>query len=280
MTDPQRLKDEYAGDLQGQLLRSVASDAPRRTAHQRTLVALGFGGAALGIPSATTAAAATKVGAAATFAVIAKWVGIGMATAVVAAGAAYEAPRLMGRGESSVAAPIDQAPGRLPVGEVNRAPAPSPLQASESSHAENALADENPVGIPAAGVSPPPAPRLPRSVPTAARDTNTDPPSPSPRVEAPEPPGLSREVAMLDSARQMVSTNPAGTLRALDDYQSQFPHGDLAPEALVLRIEALVRSGQQPRADKLAREYLERNPGSPHARKIRTLLGGPAGSSQ
>ena len=82
---------------------------------------------------------------------------------------------------------------------------------------------------------------------------------------------------MLDSARQMVGTNPAGTLRALDDYQTQFPHGDLAPEALVLRIEALVRSGQQGAADKLGRDYLARNPGSPHAHKIRTLLGtGPS----
>ncbi len=95
-----------------------------------------------------------------------------------------------------------------------------------------------------------------------------------------EPPGLSQEVAFLDAARQMVGTNPAGTLRALDDYQSQFPHGDLAPEALVLRIEALVRSGQRPAADELAREYLARNPGSPHARKIRALLGGPTGPSQ
>jgi outer membrane protein assembly factor BamD (BamD/ComL family) len=87
-------------------------------------------------------------------------------------------------------------------------------------------------------------------------------------------------VATLDAARQMVSTNPVGALRALDEYQSQFPHGDLAPEALVLRIEALVRSDQRAAADKLARENLARNPGSPHARKIRTLLGEPAAPSR
>ena len=84
---------------------------------------------------------------------------------------------------------------------------------------------------------------------------------------------------MLDTARQSVSSDPGGTLRVLDDYTNQFPHGNLAPEALVLRIEALVRSGQRSAAEKLAREYLSRNPGSPHARKIATLLGGSANAS-
>jgi hypothetical protein len=278
MTDPRRLKEEHAGELQGRLLRSVASDAPRRTAHHRTLVALGFGGAVLGIPAATTAAAATKVSAAVTIAVIAKWVGIGVATAVIAVGAVYEAPRLAGRDRSSVAAPIDQAPAPSPVGVVDRGPASPPTQGG-SSVTENApTSDENHPGVPSANGSA--APHPPRPLAPVARDTSVDSTSAPPRVDVPEPPGLSREVAMLDAARQMVSTNPIGTLRALDDYQSQFPHGDLAPEALVLRIEALVRSGQQPAADKLAREYLARNPGSPHARKIRTLLGPPTGPSQ
>ena len=110
MTDPRRLKDEYAGDLQGQLLRSVDGDAPRRDARGRTLVALGFGGAALGIPAATTATAATKVGASVTVTMIVKWMGIGVGAAVIAAGTVYEAPKLVGR-EHSAVTPVEQATG-------------------------------------------------------------------------------------------------------------------------------------------------------------------------
>jgi len=267
MTDPQRLKDEYAGDLQGELLRSVADDAPRRNAHHRTLVALGFGGAALGIPTATTAAAATKVGSVVTFALVAKWLGIGIGAAVVGMGAVYEAPRLMGHGTSSNATPVQQVPVAVPVETVVQSPTPAPVPSSES------------VLPPTVDNAPLAARHVPRSVQAAAKDTKVDSNSPPTPVEAPEPPGLAHEVAMLDTARQMVSTNPAGTLRALDDYQSQFPHGDLAPEALVLRIEALVRSGQQASANKLASDYLARNPGSPHARKIRALLGAAVGDS-
>jgi len=49
--------------------------------------------------------------------------------------------------------------------------------------------------------------------------------------------------------------------------------GDLAPEALVLRIEALARTGERDAAEDLARDYLAKNPSSPHAERIRTLLG-------
>src|SRR6516165_2470640 len=101
MTDPRRLKDEYAGDLQGQLLRSVDGDAPRRDARGRTLVALGFGSAALGIPAATTATAAAKVAAGVTMTMVVKWVGIGIGAAVIAAGAVYEAPKLVGHEHSA-----------------------------------------------------------------------------------------------------------------------------------------------------------------------------------
>jgi hypothetical protein len=270
MTDPRRLKDEYAGDLEGQLLRSVASDAPRRAAHERTLVALGFGSAALGLQATTTAAAATKAGTALTLALVAKWVGVGVGAAVIVAGAVYEAPRLMDERRPAVSAPA--AHGPAPVS--TAAPMPPTAVAQDPSLPPTEIApigEANHIQAPTGNITPPA--RSSRSSSPVARDTTTES-TPAPvQVTALEPPGLADEVALLDSARLTVSSNPSATLRKLDEYQGRFPHGDLAPEALVLRIEALVRSGQRGAAEKLASDYLARNPGSPHARKIRTLLG-------
>lgn len=265
MTDPRRLKDEYAGDVQGKLLRSVAGDAPRGNARHRTLLALGFGGTALGIPTATAAAAATKVSSAVTIAIIAKWIGVGVGAAAITLGAVYEVPRVMGRGHSSAAVATDERVSAvLPEGDVSLSPV-----------ATVPTIEENRGGVPAVDGPAPAATHVPRMVAPVTKDTAPGSTS-APGGAVPER-SLSDQVTMLDSARQMMGTNPAGTLRALDDYQTQFPHGDLAPEALVLRIEALVRSGQQGAADKLGRDYLARNPGSPHAHKIRTLLGtGPS----
>jgi hypothetical protein len=279
MTDPRRLKDEYAGDLQGQLLRSVDADAPRRDAHGRTLVALGFGSAALGIPAATTATAAAKVGASVTMTMVVKWVGIGIGAAVIAAGTVYEAPKLAGRVPSGVT-PREQVSTAAPIALDDHKPA-SPREPIAPAVNDNGN-DGNRITAPSPGspqgdaISNPK--RTPRAVPNAAQKDIANPSPASELVES-EPPGLSREVAMLDTARQSVSSDPVGTLRVLDDYANQFPHGNLAPEALVLRIEALVRSGQRSAAEKLAREYLARNPGSPHARKIATLLGGSANAA-
>jgi len=59
----------------------------------------------------------------------------------------------------------------------------------------------------------------------------------------------------------------------LDQYVGRFPSGELRPEALVLRIDALVRSERRQAAEALANDYLSRYPRSPHAKRIRTLMG-------
>ena len=62
-------------------------------------------------------------------------------------------------------------------------------------------------------------------------------------------------------------------LGALDDYQRSFPHGVLGQEAAVLRIEALVKGGNTAAAKALADRFLAANPQSPHAPRIRRLVG-------
>jgi hypothetical protein len=62
-------------------------------------------------------------------------------------------------------------------------------------------------------------------------------------------------------------------LAALDGYQQAYPHGTLAPEASVLRIEALQLAGERSRAKALGESFLKAHPKSPHAQRVRSLLG-------
>jgi outer membrane protein assembly factor BamD (BamD/ComL family) len=79
---------------------------------------------------------------------------------------------------------------------------------------------------------------------------------------------------MLDQARgAMDSGDPARALSMLDAYGARFPHGVMGPEASMLRIEALVASGDHSAAKRAADAFLQANPTSPYASRIQTLLG-------
>jgi hypothetical protein len=133
-----------------------------------------------------------------------------------------------------------------------------------------------------------PAPPLRRE---AARETpaTTAAPEPSPAaIEAREPaanpagrravvrsqPDISLEIAALDEARTALRQGRAqDALAALDRYGAEFGrNGGLRVEATVLRIDALLRSGNRARATELANAFLARNPKSPYAARVRALL--------
>jgi hypothetical protein len=129
-------------------------------------------------------------------------------------------------------------------------------------------------------VEPAPAPPEPASVtpPAATPSARPTASAPPPKRDAGEEPNLAAEVAALDRARVALAAGDAArAVRELDQYQKDFPRGILGQEALVLRIEALVRSGNAAAARALADRFLRASPGSPHAARIRTLVGGPAG---
>jgi outer membrane protein assembly factor BamD (BamD/ComL family) len=85
---------------------------------------------------------------------------------------------------------------------------------------------------------------------------------------------LAAEIAALDRARgPLQSGDASGALHALDDYARAFPHGVMSHEATVLRIEALVKAGNIDAARALAKRFLAQNPKSPHAQRIRRLVG-------
>ncbi len=84
------------------------------------------------------------------------------------------------------------------------------------------------------------------------------------------------EIVALDGVRRATeSRRPRIALALLDDYAAKYPAGKLREEALVLRIEALHASGDQPAADALARRLLRESPNSPYAARVRAALVDP-----
>lgn len=274
MTEPRRLKDKYAGGFEGALLRSARADAPSARARGRAFVALGVGGAVAGVPAATTAATgaagAKTLASVGLFAAV-KWGGIGLAVGALTVGGIRQAPRLFhGPAETRASAaaiakppaPTDHHENIAPSIETEAELAP----VLEPALAQTAVPEPAPRALTApdsrAAASPPESAHAALPVSKAALP-----------IDAIQEPQLAEEVAALDRARRLVANNPARALGLLDEYEPRFPHGNLAPEALVLRIEALVRAGDRARAETLASSFLAGHPRSPHAKRIRTVLG-------
>jgi len=97
----------------------------------------------------------------------------------------------------------------------------------------------------------------------------------APRTETKTEPSvaLSEELGALDSARSMLASGDAsGALARLDNYNKAFPKGRLQLEAEVLRIDALMKSGQQDLAKKRAQTFLAKHPNSVLAPRVRGFL--------
>jgi hypothetical protein len=85
---------------------------------------------------------------------------------------------------------------------------------------------------------------------------------------------LAHELSTLDAARGMLARGDAGgALARLDRYAHAYPHGRLALEAEVLRIDALDAAGRTDAARARAQTFLDRHPHSVLAARVRTRLG-------
>jgi hypothetical protein len=87
-------------------------------------------------------------------------------------------------------------------------------------------------------------------------------------------PSLAEEVAAIKSAKgALAGGNATQALRELEAYKQHFPRGRLAQEATVVRIEALINSGNQAAAGTVADHFLAAHPDSPYSARVRTLVG-------
>jgi len=84
---------------------------------------------------------------------------------------------------------------------------------------------------------------------------------------------LSREVAALERAHHaLAAQDPSAALHFLDRYRAEFPSGALGSEATVLRVQALLASGNRAAAQTLADSYSSAHPDSPYSRRIQAIL--------
>jgi hypothetical protein len=92
---------------------------------------------------------------------------------------------------------------------------------------------------------------------------------------APRADRLREEADAIDAARELLTLgDAAGALVQLEAYQRRFAGGALREEALLLRIEALVRAGDRTTASAVARHFLKVYPASVHVDRVAALLGG------
>ena len=236
MKDLNRLLDEPGTDpLEANLLRVARSEGPSGESRRRILAGLGVGIAA-GTLAEPSGAAQTATGSTAGSAAV-KW-GIAGVVAVGASVVAFlalhpNAPRAVVLPPAVVAAPATQAVAAAPANT-------DPASATPVTKLED--------------------------LPTLADGTDA-----SKNVAAPS---LADEVAAIRSAKgALASGNAAQALRELDAYKMHFPHGRLAQEATVVRIEALINSGNQAAAGSIADRFLAAHADSPYSARVRSLTG-------
>jgi hypothetical protein len=279
MSDPDRFVESSENEVERLLLRA-GRDTSSPQARRRALLA------ATGVVTASTLSAGTATGAAAagTAAMGAKaasllslkWVAvIGLASLGAMAGT-VAVHRAWATRDARERAPLTSA---VPPAAPRTPPAPpaephtslAPPEAPRTPLAP----PSNPTASPAA--TPPATPELSATADGLApairssavtRTTHGGAPASTPVGSS-----AATELMLLDEARgALAAGDPSQALSILEAYRRRFPHAALAPEASVLRIEALVAAGDPTAASRAAQSFLQANPASPYAQRIRSVL--------
>ena len=244
------------------VLEAGCEDRPEKGAQQRALIAMGAGSAVgLAVKSAaagstTVAASTAKTGSALT---LAKWVGSGALGGLVVCGA--------------VVAPSLLQEQKVQKSERHEAAARNVATPTEVTMSSRELAEPTPERTSPKTEQHPSKIRKKQLTPAAA-SLATQKVATAPSEN---PANLGAEVKLLDQARRDLKRGkPGAALASLHEYQRKFPRGRLFSEALVLRLDALVRLGQREQARQIADRYLKMNPRAPHGPRIRKLVGAPA----
>lgn len=156
-------------------------------------------------------------------------------------------------------------PAATPAASVPAAKAPAPPPTTDETKAKAAPRDPAATEAPTLSVE---------SLPLAPPERTAPSPAPSSTRNASAADSLREEIAQLDKVRSAMRQGaPVRALSELDTYRARFPRGVLRQESVVLRIEALQKSGNTARAKALAQSYLGRHPNSPHAERIAHIIG-------
>jgi hypothetical protein len=302
MTDPPRLL-EGAG-LAGSLLRAGAEELPSRDTVRKAALALGAGaavastaaaaGGATGI-AAGTGSAVSKASVPFTFAVLAKWLGIGTLAGVVTVTSASQVARVRSAGVAlqapapKAAAPVPSPshPGPAAASDDLDVPAPPEIETIAGSSSTPSVIAPEPQRAKASDRASD-IEAFPSKRPPASREANpTTEPTSAPARETlpPEPPSSTRsddgarafapEIAFVDRAWQAWQRgNSDEAIADLVGYELRFPDLRLHPEVLFLRMEAERRRGHDEAAAMYARQIVTVYPKSAQAARARSILTG------
>jgi hypothetical protein len=228
--------EDGATEIEKALLRAGRTEIPRKGSDQRILAMIQ--GSSLGSPQGLSAPL-LKPGA------LLRWMKVGL-VAVVAGGAAMVAYQLSRTRDvpPSATPTVSEIPGTMPSVSPNLA----------------AAREERPLSVPGEGIA-----RGRRAIGASL-----------PR-EAPQRPSdsysLGDETRALDRAREAMDAHrPSEVMRLLDEYHRRFQQGRLKPEAMILRLAALVQAGGHQAAESLARQLLSDETYASYAPRIQSLL--------
>jgi len=242
MKDLSRLLDEPGTDpLEADLLRLARREGPSRDGRQRILAGLGVAAAASTASSSSAAASkgANAVRAVAWHAAL-KWAIFG----AVGVGAAAVALLVFGHH------------------------APKPVSAPPANSTLLAAPKAEPMALPSA--------HAPAAVPGPVTQLEDLPrlSVSADGVHAAPAPSLADEVAAIKAAKSaLLAGNASDALHQLDAYRAHFPRGRLTQEASVVRIEALLKSGNRSAASAAGDRFLAAHADSPYAARVHTLIG-------
>jgi hypothetical protein len=154
-------------------------------------------------------------------------------------------------------------PSVLPAGPANVAPPPAvpPGDGSTAPSVAPSITDApGQTGLEVPAKQPAPHARRNGATPAAAYATPA--------------PGLLAEVRAIDRVRRALQGGRAArALSDLDDYAREFPHGELALEAAVLRVQALFGSARGDEARALARHTLAASGSERYRPELERMLG-------
>ncbi len=241
MNELRRWLDEGGTPDEIALLKASQSERAPAASRSKTLRALGLSATAVTVSATATAAIRTGIATASAGAsVLTKVVGASvLGAAILGSMAAYTVHRPPGSSNHRVMSPV-----------AGVAPLP------ESPH------------------MPLPAVPIPSSVETGASEVRPHRAPPVSSINRPfQGDDLSQELATLQLAHEAVAANaPEEALRLLDTYRARFPRGALASEETVLRVRALLATGERTRAQALADAYAAAHPDSPYSRQLEKLV--------
>lgn len=246
MSEPERLL-QSGSDLERSLLESGQYERPSKQLQDRVRAAM-IAAPLAAAPIAAAPAAPKAIGG--IFAKLATTRGIAMLVAAIGIGAivAASARTTTSNGSSTAATATATATA------TDTAPAPATATAAAPA-AATAEVTITPDSLPSAPVAVAPSPSAARVAAPAGSAS------------------IAREIELLDVVKSKLGAGSAAeAAQALDAYDREFPSGALRPEGTVLRIRTLLLQGNRAAANALAEDFLQKNPGSVHAKRIQTLL--------